>query len=173
MRYIHLSSVNPHPAHTFTVGRVAWFMPRPSRYTPTICIRSYDQPWSDHDGTTRTEKQNDLEKVLLEETRNMMEFTGFAQGLGVQLLIQRRHREARIGEEGSCFIPPRVGNLLAYRCTSFRAGCRTQFNLVYSKGGFRSCGFRTGGFRSWPPATCSLSTKRSFDHHGKGNGNFV
>ena len=27
--------------------------------------------------------------------------------------------------------------------------------------------------RSWLPATCSLSTRRSFDHHGKGNGNFV
>ena len=31
----------------------------------------------------------------------------------------------------------------------------------------------TGGFRSWPPATCRFSTRRSFDHHGKGNDNFV
>ena len=60
-----------------------------------------------------------------------MELTSFAPGLGVQLLIQRRHRDARTGEEGSCFIQPRVGNLLAYRCTSFRAGCRTQSNFVY------------------------------------------
>ena len=29
-----------------------------------------------------------------------------------------------------------------------------------------------GGFRCIPPATCRLSTRRSFDHHGKGNGNF-
>ena len=28
-----------------------------------------------------------------------------------------------------------------------------------------SCRNYTGGFRSWPPATC----RRSFDHHGKGN----
>ena len=28
-------------------------------------------------------------------------------------------------------------------------------------------------FRSWPPATCKFSTRRSFDHHGKGNGDFV
>ena len=27
----------------------------------------------------------------------------------------------------------------------------------------------TGRFRSWPPATCRFSTRRSFDHHGKGN----
>ena len=31
----------------------------------------------------------------------------------------------------------------------------------------RSCRNFTGGFRSWLPATCSLSTRRSFDHHGK------
>ena len=31
----------------------------------------------------------------------------------------------------------------------------------------------TGGFRSWPPVTCRFSTRRSFDHHSKGNGNFV
>ena len=37
----------------------------------------------------------------------------------------------------------------------------------------RSCRNFTGGFRSWLPATCSLSTRRSFDHRGKGNGNFV
>ena len=36
-----------------------------------------------------------------------------------------------------------------------------------------SCQNYTGGFRSWPPATCRFSTRRSFDHHGKGNGNFV
>ena len=36
-----------------------------------------------------------------------------------------------------------------------------------------SCRNDTGGFRSWPPATCKLSTRRSFDHHGKGSGNFV
>ena len=36
-----------------------------------------------------------------------------------------------------------------------------------------SCRNYTGGFRSWPPATCRFSTRRSFDHHGKGNGNFV
>ena len=36
-----------------------------------------------------------------------------------------------------------------------------------------SCRNYTGGFRSWPPATCKFSTRRSFDHHGKGNGNFV
>ena len=34
----------------------------------------------------------------------------------------------------------------------------------------RNC---TGGFRSWPPTTCRFSTKRSFDHHGERNGNFV
>ena len=28
----------------------------------------------------------------------------------------------------------------------------------------------TGGFGSWPPAICRFSTRRSFDHHGKGNG---
>ena len=26
---------------------------------------------------------------------------------------------------------------------------------------------------SWPPATCKFSTRRYFDHHGKGSGNFV
>ena len=26
----------------------------------------------------------------------------------------------------------------------------------------------TGGFRSWSPATCRFSTRRSFDRHGKG-----
>ena len=31
----------------------------------------------------------------------------------------------------------------------------------------------TGGFPSWPLATCKFSTRRSFDHHGKGSGNFV
>ena len=31
----------------------------------------------------------------------------------------------------------------------------------------------TGGFRSWPPTSCRFSTWRSFDHHGKGEGNFV
>ena len=31
----------------------------------------------------------------------------------------------------------------------------------------------TGGFRSWLPATCRLSTRRSFDHHGKEYSNFV
>ena len=31
----------------------------------------------------------------------------------------------------------------------------------------------TGGFPSWLPATCKFSTRRSFDHHGKGSGNFV
>ena len=36
-----------------------------------------------------------------------------------------------------------------------------------------SCRNYTGGFRSWPPATCNFSTRRSFDHHGKGNGKFV
>ena len=36
-----------------------------------------------------------------------------------------------------------------------------------------SCRNFTGRFRSWLPATCSLSTRWSFDHHGKGNGNFV
>ena len=36
-----------------------------------------------------------------------------------------------------------------------------------------SCWNYTGGFQSWPPATCKFSTRRSFDHHGKGNGNFV
>ena len=37
-----------------------------------------------------------------------------------------------------------------------------------------ACRNFTGGFRSWLPATCSArSTRRSFDHHGKGNGNFV
>ena len=36
-----------------------------------------------------------------------------------------------------------------------------------------SCRNYTGGFRSWPPAICKFSTRRSFDHHGKGNGNFV
>ena len=35
------------------------------------------------------------------------------------------------------------------------------------------CRNYTGGFRSWPPTTCKFSTRRSFDHHGKGNGNFV
>ena len=28
----------------------------------------------------------------------------------------------------------------------------------------------TVGFRSWPPVTCRFSSRRSFDHHGKGNG---
>ena len=28
----------------------------------------------------------------------------------------------------------------------------------------------TGGFRSWPPATCRFSIGGCFDHHGKGNG---
>ena len=36
-----------------------------------------------------------------------------------------------------------------------------------------SCRNNTGGFRSWPPATCKFSTRRSFDHHCKWNGNFV
>ena len=31
----------------------------------------------------------------------------------------------------------------------------------------------TGGFRSWPTATCRFSTRRSFDHHGKENSNSV
>ena len=31
----------------------------------------------------------------------------------------------------------------------------------------------TGGFRSWLPATCRFSTRRSFDHHGKGNSNCI
>ena len=31
----------------------------------------------------------------------------------------------------------------------------------------------TGGFPSWPPTTYKFSTRRSFDHHGKGSGNFV
>ena len=32
----------------------------------------------------------------------------------------------------------------------------------------RSCRNFTGGFRSWPPATCT--TRTSFDHHGKRSG---
>ena len=35
-----------------------------------------------------------------------------------------------------------------------------------------SCRNYTGGFRSWPPATSKFSTRRSFDHLGKGSGNF-
>ena len=31
----------------------------------------------------------------------------------------------------------------------------------------------TGGFRSWLPATCKVRDQEIFDHHGKGNGNFV
>ena len=31
-----------------------------------------------------------------------------------------------------------------------------------------SCRNDTGGFRSWPPATCRFSSRRSFDHHSKG-----
>ena len=31
-----------------------------------------------------------------------------------------------------------------------------------------SCRNDAGGFRCWPPATCRFSTRKSFDHHGKG-----
>ena len=65
---------------------------------------------------------------------------------------------------------------------SFISGVRVQAGLYFGHAGWisiakcsqRSCRNFTGGFRSWldcpPPATF---TRRSFDHHGKGNGNFV
>ena len=41
------------------------------------------------------------------------------------------------------------------------------------KEAFSEVRVHAGGFLSWQPATCRFSTRRSFDHHGKGNCHFI
>ena len=55
----------------------------------------------------------------------------------------------------------------------FTAGSIWTYGMLIAKCSQISCRNYTGGFRRWPPATCSLSNRRSFDHHSKGNGYFV